>query len=241
MLLQIYVHDEGEYYINFDTESRLIQHYKNRMHNYFSQMVPVDVSSLKKPYGKNSVLVVKGKDCPMIRQNALKLIEIYGNLANVEPKQPQGKILAQELPSETLIQASRISYSVQTEGLIIYTSRVLRPVWGKPILNISAIFGLEQNSYLNFSSEEIYLLMKRLNEISTYIQLQYEKKISEMNQHHNDIAAYISQEQYFSEELVLVQNLKKFILKVIQFLEIVSFLQKNNFRRIFEETDQQLQ
>jgi hypothetical protein len=51
------------------------------------------------------------------------------------------------------------------QGLLIYVTRILRPIWKKPLLNILALNSIENLKSEKFSKKDIEFLKIKINEV----------------------------------------------------------------------------
>ena len=103
------------------------------------------------------------------------------NPGKKEPYEKLGKALYSD----------RKKFSSKLDSLLIYFSRIVRPLWGKCLGNIYAYKCLAYERLEAFNQEELNVVRRKVNELKTFLKSQTDKlltKTLEKNEFKNDIS-----------------------------------------------------
>ncbi|EAR83999.2 Hypothetical protein TTHERM_00760460 (macronuclear) [Tetrahymena thermophila SB210] len=190
MLSQMLCHSHLEYYQNLNVHNHLDKQLKNKLSdttlnntNNFTQGTQYEQNTNKFPGQKNNEKPLDPSQIPEtiiteISESILKkshfLFQKYGDilLDETSENQYQSKQMNDEFQN-TLGKAwewTRRKYTSKVEGVLLYFSRLIRPVWNKPLVNSYAFKFFINEPIENFKREEIQAFTRRLNEFKFWLE-----------------------------------------------------------------------
>ncbi|KAL4468859.1 hypothetical protein ABPG72_008786 [Tetrahymena utriculariae] len=190
MLSQMLCHSHLEYYQNLNVHNHLDKQIKNKLSdttlnntNNFTQGTQYEQNTNKFPGQKANEKPLDPSQIPEtiiteISESILKkshfLFQKYGDILLDETSENQ--YLSKQMNDEfqnTLGKAwewTRRKYTSKVEGVLLYFSRLIRPIWNKPLVNSYAFKFFINEPIENFKREEIQAFTRRLNEFKFWLE-----------------------------------------------------------------------
>ena len=164
MLLQLICNAGARYYYNTDTErnyqGELPHKQESSQYNETSQY-----SSYQRPEDRSFKIVELSEE---LKKRALNLFLKYGNSLSHSEFTDHTKKHA-ELSLGKFIEPQKRKYTSKLEGIFIYFSRIVRPLWSNYLMNFYVLDGFVPGQISFYKQEDLFILKNRLEEIKEFL------------------------------------------------------------------------
>lgn len=176
MLLQLVCNVGAKYYLNTDTDRNFQGDPQKKAEN--SQYPErTQFKSYQQPEERSFRIIELSED---LKQKAIDLFLRYGNSLShsefTDHTMKQG-----ELSLGKFIEPQKRKYTSKLEGLFIYFSRVIRPIWSNHLMNYYVFGGYVPGQLPFYKQEDLFILKNRLEEMSQFLQYKGSSLLSQGN------------------------------------------------------------
>lgn len=168
MLLEIICNSDMHYYFNESLDKKLKTEYFIRIKQKQSK---------EKELFNQTTIQQQIKFIKASEENRVKAVNAFFKLGDSIPE------LKEDIPERRdffegygrILQPEKKRYTYKIEGILLYFSRLIRPLWNKKIVNQSVFEHLIYDRLENFAEDELHLVRKRIMEIKNFMDSKNER------------------------------------------------------------------